>query len=190
MSLKLFVANDDYVNYLQTFDKNVKDNKKDGQPRPYVGIVIDINKLNYYIPLCSAKHPKHDGMSDSLDFIRIDFNGKLVSILNISSMIPIPDSEINPMDLNFRGESYKGLVSNEIRVIRKKKDIIIDNANKLYNKMTKFRTEPKNASLADRCCNYSLLEEKMNEYIIEKEAMDAKCEAATSEEIQNQQLKK
>lgn len=182
-NLKLYIAKDDYINYLQIYDKNVKDNKKDGQPRPYVGVVLDINSIKYYIPLCSAKHPKHDRMNDTIDFIRIDVNGKLISILNISSMIPIPDSEIELLDMDFRGSSYRGLLEDEIKVIRKKKDAIIGNANKLYSKITRFRNEPQNLNLVKRCCNYSKLEEKMKEYILAKQTGKEKEEVAVTNDI-------
>lgn len=182
-NLKLYIAKDNYVNYLQTFDKNVKNNKKDGQPRPYVGIVLDINSFKYYIPLCSAKHPKHDDMQDTLDFIRIDVNGKLVGILNLSSMIPIPDSEIELMNIDFRGSAYRCLIEEEIKVIRKKKDIIFRNASQLYKKITRFRNEPQNKSLAKRCCNYLLLEEKMKDYILLKQIGEIKEEVAIAKDI-------
>lgn len=55
--MKLYSVNDNYINYLRKFDNKVYDNKENNRKvmRKYLGIVLKINKLNYYIPMSSPK---------------------------------------------------------------------------------------------------------------------------------------
>lgn len=55
--MKLYAVTDEYINYLRQFDKKVYDNKEDKRRvmRKYLGIVLTINEINYYIPMSSPK---------------------------------------------------------------------------------------------------------------------------------------
>lgn len=55
--MKLYAVSDEYINYLRNFDKRVYDNKEEIRKatRKYLGIVLKINNLNYYIPMSSPK---------------------------------------------------------------------------------------------------------------------------------------
>ena len=55
--MKLYAVTDEYINYLRMFDNRVYDNKEDKRKvmRKYLGIVLKINQLNYYIPMSSPK---------------------------------------------------------------------------------------------------------------------------------------
>ena len=55
--MKLYAVTDVYINYLRQFDKKVYDNKEDKRRvmRKYLGIVLTINEINYYIPMSSPK---------------------------------------------------------------------------------------------------------------------------------------
>lgn len=55
--MKLYSISDKYINYLRKFDKRVYDNKEEIRKatRKYLGIVLKINFLNYYIPMSSPK---------------------------------------------------------------------------------------------------------------------------------------
>ena len=55
--MKLYSVNDNYINYLRKFDTKVYDNKENNRKvmRKYLGIVLKINELNYYIPMSSPK---------------------------------------------------------------------------------------------------------------------------------------
>lgn len=58
--MKLYAITDEYINYLRKFDNRVYDNKEDKRKvmRKYLGIVLKINQLNYYIPMSSPKKRK------------------------------------------------------------------------------------------------------------------------------------
>lgn len=57
MKLKIYSVSDKYVNYLRQFDNKIYDNKADirTHTRKYVGVVISIGNINYYIPMSSPK---------------------------------------------------------------------------------------------------------------------------------------
>ena len=62
--MKLYAVTDEYINYLRQFDNKVYDNKEDKRKvmRKYLGIVLTINEMNYYIPMSSPKK------SDYIDY--------------------------------------------------------------------------------------------------------------------------
>ncbi len=66
--MKLYTVIDEYIDYLRQFDSKVYDNKKDKRKvmRKYLGIVLTINEMNYYIPMSSPK--KSDLKSKNLLF--------------------------------------------------------------------------------------------------------------------------
>lgn len=55
--MKLYSVTDRYIDYLRQFDYKVYDNKEDRRKvmRKYLGIVLTINEMNYYIPMSSPK---------------------------------------------------------------------------------------------------------------------------------------
>ena len=55
--MKLYAITDEYIDYLRQFDSRVYDNKEDKRKvmRKYLGIVLTINEINYYIPMSSPK---------------------------------------------------------------------------------------------------------------------------------------
>ena len=54
---KKYAVTDEYIDYLRQFDSKVYDNKEDKRKemRKYLGIVLTINEINYYIPMSSPK---------------------------------------------------------------------------------------------------------------------------------------
>ena len=56
--MRLYSVTDEYIKYLRKFDNRVYDNKEDKRTvmRKYLGIVLKINQLNYYIQMSSPKN--------------------------------------------------------------------------------------------------------------------------------------
>lgn len=160
-SLKLYAIDSEYVKYLQQFDSNVKDNTKNGRIRPYTGVVFEIDRFKYYIPLCSPK-PKHRNMGDKLDFIKIEDGNELKAVLNINNMIPVLDTQISLIEIEKEEKTYQDLLNKEHIIIKKKADKIIKNASIIYKKTTEQREL--NENLANRCADFKKLEEKCLEY--------------------------
>ena len=69
--------------------------------RPYIGIIVTCNGQKYCIPLTSFK-PKHENMSDRIDFSRIIINSKIIAALNFSRMIPVETSQLSRIDTKIR----------------------------------------------------------------------------------------
>lgn len=71
-NIKFYEVSAAYVDYLAPHASHLFRNKKDGQQneRKYIGVVFQINDLNYFAPLSSFKE-KHKKMNDSIDFIKI-----------------------------------------------------------------------------------------------------------------------
>lgn len=87
---KLYKVDMKYIRNLHNIDDKVlsvspqagKDN------RVFIGIVIVCGRHKYCIPLSSPKE-KHKNMKNSIDFSKIEVNGKLLGVLNFNLMIPI-----------------------------------------------------------------------------------------------------
>ena len=51
--LKIYIINDKYILYLSNFDSRIYHNKNG--KRPYLGIVIDLKDIKYFVPMVSPK---------------------------------------------------------------------------------------------------------------------------------------
>lgn len=156
--LRIYRVTDAYIEYLRKYDSiNVK--KNNSEKRAYIGIVFQINNIKYFAPLASPR-PKHSKMKDNIDFIKIN-NGEHGAI-NLNNMIPIANEGIINYNINKEPDNaYRNLLYQQIRFINKNVEKIINNANKLYEKVTKYNT-----FFNSRCANFKLLEQKCLEYPI------------------------
>lgn len=171
--MKLYSVNDNYINYLRKFDNKVYDNKENNRKvmRKYLGIVLKINKLNYYISMSSPK--KSDYYSDNtirksiIPIIRVISYEEVSNIpvlkgtLRISNMIPVPDSELILYEPKYeKNKNYKILVEKELEFIDKNEQLIKKYANIIYNqKIKKY-----NVTYIKNVVDFKLLEEKCREY--------------------------
>ena len=145
--MKIYSVSDKYIEYLRKEEPNVYSNKMNARThtRKYIGVVIQMNQYNYYIPMSSPKESDYQIAGDSkvikksiVPIVRIVVKNnegvkELKGTLRISHMIPVPSSELELYDVDNEEDSkYKELVQNEIIFIRKQKDKIISNANLLY----------------------------------------------------------
>lgn len=171
--MKWYVADKDFVNYLNSIDSKVEKIEYNDSFKPYFGIVMNIGSHNYYIPISSPKPWKHDNMNNSKDFLKIldpDTN-KLIAVLNINNMIPIPSKYIIELDYKDVGKYkkfdndiakkiYVDLLRKELKIIKLLADKIKDNAVYLHEHYKKFPSD----KLSSRCCNFIKLEESIKDY--------------------------
>lgn len=160
---KLVTINSKYCDFLRKFDYRVTYNAKEKETRPFVGILFEIGEYKYFAPLSSPK-PKHLKMKNNIDFYKID-SGKLGAV-NFNNMIPVPDTEykvinINKKNYTYFDEVYQNLLRNQLRWLNRNGKGLRKKAKMLYNKRINNKLTN---SLKNRCCNYKLLEEKINEY--------------------------
>lgn len=89
-NIRFYEINAKYVDYLAPYAPHLFHNSKKGQAnqRKYIGIVFQINDMEYFAPLSSFK-PKHEKMKEGLDFIKI----LRYAVINLNNMFPVPYSE-------------------------------------------------------------------------------------------------
>ena len=141
--LKWYVVEKEYVSYLKKFDNKVANIEYNDRFKPYLGIIITINEMNYYVPISSVKE-KHYKMNEDIDFIKINKDDRILGVLNLNNMIPIDNENVTILRYieiedyrEFKNDKEKSLyisfLNTELRLINNKIKKIKDNAIKLYN---------------------------------------------------------
>ena len=156
--MKLYNVEDDYVDFLKTFDSKVPDNKV--EKRPFVGIVFTISGHNFFAPLSSPK-AKHRRMKNAPDFHKI--NGGSQGAINLNNMIPIPTSELILIDIqNIDDEDYRNLLNSQLRFINSAQGVLknkVENLYRLVGSEDRILTEQQ-IKIKQRCVDFGLLQEK------------------------------
>ena len=67
-----YVVDKEYVKFLRKYDNKVENIEYDKKLKPYIGILLNINGFNYYVPISSAKE-KHYKIKEGMDFIKSIF---------------------------------------------------------------------------------------------------------------------
>ncbi|MBQ6568013.1 MAG: type III toxin-antitoxin system ToxN/AbiQ family toxin, partial [Treponema sp.] len=157
--LYFYEINPAYVDYLLPFAPHIFHNKTISQDnsRKYIGIVLSVNGLDYFVPLSSFKE-KHRKMPETVDFLKL----KALAVLNLNNMFPVPKSERTFVNINkMKNVSYMHLLREEYRVIKILETKIIRNAQIVYShKVHNGNKTP----LCKRCNDFTLLEEKARVY--------------------------
>lgn len=155
-SFRFYHIEEKYIRYLHSIEPRVQFNK--GERRPYVGIVLSINNMDYYVPLESPK-PNHQNIKSGGPVLKLD-DGKL-GIMGFNNMIPVFQNSLRPFDiLSIEDEKYKMLLLNQLRFCEKNKDVIYRRAQKVYQN-TVFKRLP---FYTKECCNFAKLERKCRNY--------------------------
>ena len=162
-SFKIVKVDSKYCDYLRQYDNKVSYNAGTKDLRSFIGVLFMIDKCEYFAPLSSPK-PKHSKLKNTLDLIKIE-NGTY-GVVNFNNMIPVMDKNYVIFDLNKktenRAENFRlELLRNQLRWLTANKKDVNTKSKLLYN-LYKSNKLPKNVK--DRCCNFTLLEEKCREY--------------------------
>lgn len=164
LTFKIVKINPDYCDYLRKYDSKVYINSNNKITRPFVGILFQIDNMEYYAPLSSPK-PKHKKMSNTIDFLKLD-NGNLGAI-NFNNMIPVTQNNYvleNLQKANFSSiqeAKYINLEKQQLKWLNSFYYQVKNKAEKLYKL---FNQNKLNANIRKRCCNFPLLEEKCKEW--------------------------
>ncbi len=192
--MEIYIINTDYINYLRKFDKRVMINEEDGSTRKYVGIVFQIGSFNYFVPLSSPKEESDYVIIKNVKRVRKSVvpihriivgsgnNENFLGKLKFSSMIPVIDSELSLLDVeNIKDNKYKLLIQNQIRYIRKNKQLLEENhARVLYNQKS---NNYKDIKYLQNTVDFKLLEQKYQEYkTIQEVIIDGQEQHASSKE--------
>ena len=152
--------------------------------KPYLGILINQEKNQYIIPLSSAKEKhktwknidtdrfliyencsKNNLSTSAIYTTNTDGSVKhILSIIDLKKMLPIKDGLYSKVDLTLKANdsralrNYKNLMNKEYSFCLKIISLIIQKANKLYEK------QMKTGKIGKFCCDFKLLEQKCSEY--------------------------
>ena len=153
---RFYHVNEHYISYLHSIDARVQYNK--GQRRPYVGIVLSINSVDYYVPLESPK-PNHANLKSGGPILKLD-QGRL-GIMGFNNMIPVLPYCLIPFDiLQVRDEKYRMLLLNQLAYCNKNRGLILQRAASTYRKAVSKKIPLYNSV----CCNVDKLERKSRKY--------------------------
>ena len=155
--LRIYEIKNEYIKYLSNYQEHLFLHTNEKGKRKYIGIVFQINGINFFAPLSSYK-TKHVKMKESVDFIKI----KDYAVINLNNMIPVPNSQIVESDINKEKDlSYRYLLQAESREINRQKNRIRKNAEIVYSH--KIHNGDSTA-LAKRTNDFELLEKLCREY--------------------------
>ncbi len=161
--LKLVKIDYRYCDYLRRYDKKVSYNSGSKELRPFIGVLLYVENFKYFAPLSSPKI-KHLKMKNNVDFLKID-NGKLGAI-NFNNMLPVLEQNIKLLDLNKVCENkeeskYQKMLKTQLYWLNRHNKSLFKHAKNLYDSYLNDKLPIK---IKERCCNFSILEEKCLEY--------------------------
>ena len=76
--MNFYKINEEYLDYLRKYEKKISFTKEDKQNRKFVGVVLQINNVDYYAPLSSMIKLKH-----KIDFF-IYHKSRIISCLKLN----------------------------------------------------------------------------------------------------------
>ena len=99
--LKLYRIDINYIKFLYRFDKRVQYNTQREDEytkrRVYLGIVLQVNDYNYFVPL-EHPRPAHQKIKNNIFIFKIH-KGKY-GMLGFNNMIPVNDTELINFDIS------------------------------------------------------------------------------------------
>jgi len=179
--LKIYHVQEEYIKFLRKYDDKVTIIKEHGKPRPYVGIVYEINGFKYFAPFSSPEKDDDGNLTEDYKkcFSR-NSNPTYEKIeelkygtIQINNMIPVPETELIYFEIdNIEDKNYRTILKDQFVYCDNNKERILNKANKLYKMVTVFK-QPHFVGLS---CRFKLLEQKCKEYEyakrIEKQALE------------------
>ena len=149
-SFRFYHIQDKYISFLRSGDSKVQHNK--GQRRPYVGVVLQINSTDYFVPLESPK-PNHANLKSGGPVLKLK-DGKL-GVMGFNNMIPVPKIALIEFDFDeIEDEKYRMLLINQLAYCNSIREVIINRARTTYRKATGGKVPHYKVI----CCNFRKLE--------------------------------
>jgi protein AbiQ len=164
---KLYKVDMKYIRNLHRIDNKVLSvSPQTGKEnRVFIGIVMVCGDHKYCIPLSSPK-AKHHSMRNSMDFSKIEVDGKLLGVLNFNLMIPIEEQQLQLVSTKVAKRDrenikhYKRLCEMELEWCHEHSEIVCNKANVLYQKYI----SGENFTGRERCLNFPKLETECRKY--------------------------
>ena len=161
--LDFYTADQNYVKYLQDAESskrgfsrvpNMAYSEK-YKPKFLCGVVLQVNDVDYYVPITSYKQQKPD------NFLIIADNGLAVSSLRFNYMFPIPKEMVSVRVIADEPDlAYRALLAQELRYCIKNQETIQHLAERTYKRVLLG----KDLGLVANSCDFLFLEKKCLEY--------------------------
>jgi len=130
------------------------------KPKFLCGIVLQINNIDYYVPVTSYKQQKPD------NFLVKAKNGLVTSSLRFNYMFPIPKELIVERTISNEPDvAYRTLLSQELTYCIANQETIQNLATRTYKRVLLG----KDLGLVSNSCSFKLLEQKCKTYFIDPE---------------------
>ena len=155
--LHFYTIKNDFITKMKSLDSKIQNNY-DGK-RPYIGVLLVVNGLNYYAPLSSYKE-KQDRINNITVFKlheKGNPNNKL-GVIHINNMFPVPDDQLIAVTIDIT-DDYGRLLQNQYEYILHSQDEIQQQAQQLYDLVLKN----KNSFIGRLSCDFKLLESALNQ---------------------------
>lgn len=124
--MKFYQIDTNYLNTLRQIDGRVPHNKefigRKGKSRPYVGVMLSIDNIDYFVPLSSKKK-----RSSFVVMPIYDNNDDQIATLMLNNMLPVPPKyrKILNMDgVKITDPKYFDLLMNELNFLRPRRESI------------------------------------------------------------------
>lgn len=162
-NFKLVKVDYKYCDYLREYDERVPYNRGIKDLRPFIGILFEVDGIEYFAPLSSPKE-KHKKLKNTMDLVKID-NGRY-GVINFNNMIPVTNKNYIEFDLYSKPGTKQefdrqNLLKTQLKWLNDNKKSVIGKAVRLYDMYKKNRLPNR---IKNRCCNFVLLEEKCIEF--------------------------
>jgi len=161
--LNFYTVDIDYVLHLQKAEQdkrgfsrvpNMVYNEKYKQ-KFLCGVVLQINNVDYYVPVTSYKQQKPD------NFLILVNNGQVVSSLRFNYMFPIPKRLVAVRIIDDEQDrAYRALLAQELRYCITNQATIQKNAERTYKRVLLG----KDLGLVANSCDFLFLEQMCIEY--------------------------
>lgn len=194
--VQFYSVSEEYIKHLRTVDDKVRmsKGKQVGQgARPYIGIILTINNIDYLAPLTSyseKKRKKFEQIPDnsllSFKMYEVGNEENRLGMVQLNNMIPVPSSEMAPIDikqLKEHDEKYAHLLDIQQLYLRKNQAEVTKRANKLYGAVNAQMVGKVTVNyIGSMSCNFKALEAAMGTYQAPKAEEEPK--AATTNQLQ------
>jgi len=161
--MKIYKVDLDYIKFLYQSDNRVQYNSdyndSKNENRPYIGIVLSINGLNYFAPL-EHPRPKHANLKSNPHIYKIK-NGRL-GLIGLNNMIPVPVEALISFDI--KKDPNSAILQSQYVECKNNWNVIQRKANDIYRR----RTIKPNKFEQDVYCDFKLLETECKKYISTK----------------------
>ncbi len=168
-TMQLVVIDNDYIEYLRSYDDRVRFNKDESHSRPYAGILFQFkNNVEYFAPLTSSgkgKKLKDNPLPESIIFYPI--KDCLLGGIRLNNMIPVTPDVYKRIDMRVDAapstseRQYRELLIEQLEYLFAHKEEIVKKARKLHRMKINQQLYP---HFDNMTCDFAQLERACKAY--------------------------